>query len=309
MALTPKNSAVDVYSVGEDRAGRRRLRRPRVDALVAAGEVRVAGAGQGYFAPEQAVAAVRALRADGGRSAALLFDKPEFAHAPAKMPIAAASAVHAGIAATLILISTIGLPQAAETPVRVEPVTTRLVFIAAPGPGGGGGGGRSAPESSASTRAAQGQVVARQPRARAKSAETGRGGAEAGAATSAACRWSPNRCRRSWRRSQPLPRTRSRSPASSTSRRRRKAKAADLGPAAAWDGHRHRSRERRRVRHRRRIGRRDGRRSVSAWQRCPAAATVAGSEGRLHGEARAAPISKAKSCWRSSCAVTARSAM
>jgi TonB family protein len=57
------------------------------------------------------------------------------------MPIAAASAVHAGIAATLILISTIGLPQAAEPPVRLEPVTTRLVFIATPGPGGGGGGG------------------------------------------------------------------------------------------------------------------------------------------------------------------------
>ena len=95
----------------------------------------------GYFAPDQAIAAVRALRADGGRSAAMLFDKPEFAHASAKMPIAAASAVHAGIAATLILISTIGLPQAAETPMRVEPVTTRLVFIASPGPGGGGGGG------------------------------------------------------------------------------------------------------------------------------------------------------------------------
>src|SRR5687767_13849111 len=80
-------------------------------------------------------------QAAGGRSPALLFDKPEFAHASPKVPIAAASAVHAGIAATLILISTVGLPQAAEVPVRVEPVTTRLVFIASPGPGGGGGGG------------------------------------------------------------------------------------------------------------------------------------------------------------------------
>jgi protein TonB len=41
----------------------------------------------------------------------------------------------------LIFISTIGLPQAAETPVRLEPAATRLVFIASPGPGGGGGGG------------------------------------------------------------------------------------------------------------------------------------------------------------------------
>jgi TonB family protein len=57
------------------------------------------------------------------------------------MPVAAASAAHAGIAAALILISTIGLPEAAENPLRLEPVQTRLVFIASPGPGGGGGGG------------------------------------------------------------------------------------------------------------------------------------------------------------------------
>jgi TonB family protein len=71
----------------------------------------------------------------------MLFDKPEFAHASPRMPVAAAGAVHMGIAAGLILMSTIGLPQAAETRMRVEPVTTRLVFIASPGPGGGGGGG------------------------------------------------------------------------------------------------------------------------------------------------------------------------
>ena len=40
--------------------------------------------------------------------------------------MAAASAFHAGIAATLILISTIGLPQAAESErVRLDPVQTR----------------------------------------------------------------------------------------------------------------------------------------------------------------------------------------
>ena len=140
MALTPKNSTVDVYSAGEiaQAAG---VPPARVEALVATGQVRSLAINQDYFAPDQAIAAVRALRADGGRAAALLFDKPEFAHAPARMPIAAASAVHAGIAATLILISSIGLPQAAETPVRLEPTATRLVFIASPGPGGGGGGG------------------------------------------------------------------------------------------------------------------------------------------------------------------------
>ena len=131
---------MDVYSAGEiaQAAG---VPLARVDALVAEGQLHALVLSPGYFASDEAISAVRALRADGGRSAALLFDKPEFAHASAKMPIAAASAVHAGIAATLILISTIGMPQAAETRMRVEPVSTRLVFIATPGPGGGGGGG------------------------------------------------------------------------------------------------------------------------------------------------------------------------
>ena len=140
MAATLKIPLADVYSAGEiaQAAG---VSLARVHALVAAGDVRALAGNPDYFAPDEAIRAVKTLRADGGRSAALLFDKPEFAHASPKMPIAAASAVHAGIAATLILISTIGLPQAAATPVRVEPVTTRLVFIATPGPGGGGGGG------------------------------------------------------------------------------------------------------------------------------------------------------------------------
>ncbi|MEO7135893.1 MAG: energy transducer TonB, partial [Vicinamibacterales bacterium] len=98
--------------------------------------------GADYVDADRAIAAVRSLRTDGGRSAATLFNTPQFEHASSKLPIAAASAVHAGIAASLILLSTIGLPQAAEPArVRLEPVTTRLVFIATPGPGGGGGGG------------------------------------------------------------------------------------------------------------------------------------------------------------------------
>ena len=141
MTPTPLNPSGDVYSIGEiARAAGVTL--SRVEALIDAGHIQPVAGSVGYFAPDAAIAAVRALRADGGRSAALLFDKPEFAHAPAKLPVAAASAVHAGIAASLILISTIGLPQAAESDLaRLEPVQTRLVFIASPGPGGGGGGG------------------------------------------------------------------------------------------------------------------------------------------------------------------------
>ena len=148
MAFTSKNSSADVYSVGEiaQAAG---VPVARVEALIESGSLRpvsspisaARGFSPAYFAASDAISAVRALRADGGRGAAMLFDKPEFTHASAKMPIAAASAVHAGIAASLMLISAIGLPQAAENPIRLEPVTTRLVFITSPGPGGGGGGG------------------------------------------------------------------------------------------------------------------------------------------------------------------------
>lgn len=141
MAFEPKPSLVDVYSIDEiAQAGGVPV--TRVSAMVDAGILRPVAGTLAFFAQSEAIAAVRALRRDGGRSASLLFDKPEFAHASAKVPIAAASAVHAGIAATLILISTIGLPQAAEDErIRLEPVQTRLVFIATPGPGGGGGGG------------------------------------------------------------------------------------------------------------------------------------------------------------------------
>src|SRR4029453_17278477 len=114
MAPTPKSFSMDVYSADEiaQAAG---VPIARGEAPGAGGQVHCLAGSPDYFAPDEAVAAVRVLRADAGRSAALLFDKPEFTHASAKMPIAAASAVHAGIAATLILISTIGLPQAAET--------------------------------------------------------------------------------------------------------------------------------------------------------------------------------------------------
>ena len=90
---------MDVFSAGEiaqaagvpdgarPGAGRRRAR-----SSVLADSARLLRARSG-------VAAVRALRADGGRSAALLFDKPEFAHASPGMPIAVSSAFHAGMAA------------------------------------------------------------------------------------------------------------------------------------------------------------------------------------------------------------------
>jgi protein TonB len=139
MSIEPKKPPVDVYSASEvaQAAG---VPLSRVEALVAVGQLRpVAGSNQ-FFSSDQAVAAVRALRADGGRAAALLFDPPPFAHAPARLPVAVSSTFHAGIGACLVAMSMIGSPEAAE-PVRLDPVTTRLVFLVTPGPGGGGGGG------------------------------------------------------------------------------------------------------------------------------------------------------------------------
>jgi periplasmic protein TonB len=138
--MTSPVSPNDVYSAAEiaQAAG---VPLARIEALVSEG--RLHPISEGYFAHEQAVVAVRALRTDGGRSAAMLFDnRPDFAHASPRLPVAVSSAFHVGVAASLVLISTIGSPQAAENErVRLEPVQTRLVFIATPGPGGGGGGG------------------------------------------------------------------------------------------------------------------------------------------------------------------------
>lgn len=114
----------------------------RVRSLIDQGYLLTVDPDGPYISAEQAVAAVQRLRADGGRSAMMLFDAPEFEHASPRLPIAVSSAVHAAVAVSLVLVSAIGLPLAAErSHVDLEPSKTRLVFIASPGPGGGGGGG------------------------------------------------------------------------------------------------------------------------------------------------------------------------
>ena len=133
----------DVYSAHEiaQAAG---VPLTRVQALVADGQIRPVSSASAavYFASDEAIVAVRSLRGSGRSAAALFGTQPEFVHASPRLPIAVSSAVHAGVAASLILIGTIGSPQAAETQrARVEPPQTRLVFVATPGPGGGGGGG------------------------------------------------------------------------------------------------------------------------------------------------------------------------
>jgi TonB family protein len=134
-------SSADVYSAAEiaEAAG---VPLGRVEALLAVGQLRPLTGAAPFFSFEDAVQAVRTLRDEGGRRATLLFDQPIFQHASPKLPVAVSAALHAGVAATLILASTIDFTHAAQAdPLRSEPVTTRLVFLATPGPGGGGGGG------------------------------------------------------------------------------------------------------------------------------------------------------------------------
>jgi protein TonB len=119
----------------------------RVDALVSAGQLRPLPHSEAFFGFADAVGAVRALRAATAASVsepaarAPIFSHPTFAHASPKLPIAVSSTVHAGIIAGVILVTTLGLPQAASRPDVIREQTTRLVFLAQPGPGGGGGGG------------------------------------------------------------------------------------------------------------------------------------------------------------------------
>ena len=113
-----------------------------VQALVAAGRIHAVSPVHPFFHPDQAVIAVRTLRSTVPHNTGLLFDQPVFAHASARIPVAVSSTFHAGIAAAIVFISTVGFPQAStRNEVVLEKVPTRLVFLAQPGPGGGGGGG------------------------------------------------------------------------------------------------------------------------------------------------------------------------
>lgn len=141
MANQSEKLVVDVYSAGEiaQTAG---VPIAGVEALIADGRLRPVSALHPYFQFNDAVGAVRLLRGERRSSAAFLFDQPVFTHAPARLPVAVSSAVHATIAAGIIIISTIGFPQAStQSELALDKFQTRLVFLAQPGPGGGGGGG------------------------------------------------------------------------------------------------------------------------------------------------------------------------
>jgi protein TonB len=133
--------AVDVYTAAEI-AQAARVPAARVEALVAEGRLRPVSPLDSFFDFDQAVIAVRALSAERAHSGGFLFDQPTFEHTSPQLPVAVSSTFHAGIAAAIVFISTVGFPQArTQSELPIEKVETRLVFVAERGPGGGGGGG------------------------------------------------------------------------------------------------------------------------------------------------------------------------
>src|SRR5438067_7377685 len=142
MTSATDQPAVEVYSV-EEIAQAAGVPVSSVEALISSGRLRSVSPLHPFFRLDQAVAAVHSLRAGGrGHSPGFLFDQPRFVHAPARLPVAVSSTFHAGIAAAIVFISTVGFPQAsAREEIALEKIPTRLVFLATPGPGGGGGGG------------------------------------------------------------------------------------------------------------------------------------------------------------------------
>jgi TonB family protein len=94
-----------------------------------------------YLTQEQALEAIRLLRwrAAGRPQERRLFAPAHGTARRAGMPALASGAVHAGLAAVVLLLGTLAVRTA---PVEQKPIDlARLVFIASPGPGGGGGGG------------------------------------------------------------------------------------------------------------------------------------------------------------------------
>lgn len=125
----------------------------QVSAWVEAGAIRALPVGDGatWLSRREAARAGRAIR-NGTIASALpavdsslqaLFSKRAEAARPFKGPLAASGGLHVGLAAAVVLATTLGLGQASAVS-ESEPVTPekmRLVYLALPGPGGGGGGG------------------------------------------------------------------------------------------------------------------------------------------------------------------------
>src|SRR5262245_58812580 len=150
----PDARGPDVYSASEIAAAAGTTE-ARIESLIARGEIRSLGAliGAADFASfgrhDEAVRAVRALRSGSkvgvpdelGLGRELLSDRATGSRTTT-MPFVVSTSLHAVVAATILIIASLGLASADEPLLPLEnPDPLRLVFLAIPGPGGGGGGG------------------------------------------------------------------------------------------------------------------------------------------------------------------------
>jgi len=150
------NLPPDVYTA-RDIAAAAGVSDARVLDLLARGEIRSVAAqspisGQaeldGFVAQDEAVRAVRALRAGTavGVAGELGLGRELFAQGfrpqrSTTVPLVVSTSLHGLAVATIIFIASLGLAVADERtePIKDEPI--RMVFLVSPGPGGGGGGG------------------------------------------------------------------------------------------------------------------------------------------------------------------------
>lgn len=148
----------DVYTA-RDIAAASGVAQSWVESLLARGEIRSVasflpgdgasdGTLAGYVPHDEAVRAVRALVAGlpvalpstgGGLGRELFGQTPE--HARSTVPLFLSSSIHVLIAATVLLVASLGLNADQPTEPLAAPEPLRMVFLVSPGPGGGGGGG------------------------------------------------------------------------------------------------------------------------------------------------------------------------
>ena len=126
----------DVFSVAEVAAAAG-VRPREVRALVGAGSIRPLDGR--YLTAHDAVRAVRQLNGSA-RDRALFRPRPGDQRRGG-MPLVLSGGLHAGLAAAIVLLTTMGMTASHARMTPQDFKALRMVFLATPGPGGGGGGG------------------------------------------------------------------------------------------------------------------------------------------------------------------------
>jgi periplasmic protein TonB len=126
----------EVFSVA-DVAAAAGVHHRDVRALIEAGTCRSLDGR--YLSDGEAVRAIRHL--NGWNADRALFRPRHGQQRRRGLPLAVSGTVHAGLAAAIILLTTMGMTASRARITQDDFKALRMVFLATPGPGGGGGGG------------------------------------------------------------------------------------------------------------------------------------------------------------------------